>query len=586
MAELSGSKRYFKNVVLGEGGGRIEDPREVSNVFNKFFLQEPARLQASIANSKIKGSIPVRLVEGGMFLRPVVEADVRRIIHTKIRQASSPGPDEVPGFIIRIAAEYIVTALTDLINNSFCSGRFPSRLKAATVVPIHKKGTQANPANYRPVSMLSVFSKIYEYLMLERLLEFLDRGGIIDDRQHGFRSGGSTISAIGSFYESILGCIEGGGAPVGVFCDLSRAFDCVDHSLLLSKLYSYGVRGVPLGWIASYLGGRTQKVKIMHRSGDSYRSYFSDDGVPSMGVPQGGILAPLLFIIFTNDLPNHIGSPCVMYADDTSVLIPTDKREPVANRIESTVGNLSDWFSANRLLFNLDKTSILRFHTRQSLGLIPISMTVGGTDVKECDDVKFLGVVMDSTLSFNQHCEALARSLNSRCYQVRVLRTVLDTQQLRMFYFAQVHSRLSYGLRIWGGSAKMHDVFIVQKRILRTMVGVSNRHSCRQLFRGLDILPLPSMYIFQLILYVYESRERLSRRNELHTYNTRKGDEFSVPFRRLTLCMSDADTLGVRLYNRLPGELKRVASKNKFTRNVREYLTQMTCYSIQEFFQK
>lgn len=584
VSDLTGCRRSRENVILELDGVRIDNPNEVANAFNNFFINEPKNIQSQIPVAA-SATMPINIIGSSMYVHPVLEEDVLRIINSKIKRSSSAGPDDVPVFLLKAAAPYIVTPLTNLVNISISSGIFPSKLKSSVVVPVFKKGAKHSVTNYRPISISSVFAKLFEYVMLEQLEQFISKNNIIDKRQHGFRHDFSTTSAIDAFQKELFADLEDGGRPVGVFCDLSRAFDCVDHTILLNKLYSYGIRGIPLKWISSYLDRRTQKVKIIHSSGSETGCSFSSPEGLDMGVPQGGILAPVLFILYVNDLPRWLDAASVMYADDTSVLVRADSNERMEAKVREVFDTLLHWFSANKLFFNINKTNIMHFHTHQAAGLAPLKLNFGGNVVREeCGFVSFLGIVFDSTLSFNEHCQKLICCLGSKCYQVRVLRTVLNLQQLRLFYFAHVHSRLVYGLLFWGRSAKLHSVFILQKKIIRCIFGISNRSSCRQLFKQFNVLTLPSLYIFLHVVYVFENRQRFTLVSEVHSHETRNKNNFYVPYRHLTLCMKGAETLGLRMFNRLPPSLKQITEKRIFKNRVKKYLTDMCCYSVQEFF--
>ena len=242
-----------------------------------------------------------------------------------------------------------------LINRSFLEGIFPKELKLARVIPIFKSGDKSLITNYRPISVLSFFSKIFEKIMYNNLYAFVEDFDIIYAHQYGFRKGHSTQQAIITLVDKITRSVNNGDVVIGMFLDLKKAFDTVDHKILLKKLEAYGIRGHILDWFASYLTGRSQ--------------YVSFDGIHSKkrnvlcGVPQGSILGPLLFIIYVNDIFNvsHLLS-FVLYADDTSVLIKGKHVEELISTLIKSLILLTRWLNANKLSLNVEKTYYMMFH--------------------------------------------------------------------------------------------------------------------------------------------------------------------------------------------------------------------------------
>lgn len=583
-SELTNKTKPRVNITLSEQGLLLEDPSLISERFNEFFQEAPQIIRNGIPRTS---GDPLNFRNrnvNSMFFRPVLENEVLSVIRNRVKAGSSCGPDGVPGFLLKRIAESIVLPITHLINCSLCEGIFPSTLKVSTVVPIFKKGCKSSKENYRPISLVSVFSKIFEYVVLDQLFEYLEKNDILDPAQHGFRRERSTLTAVRSYYQELIENVDRGGSPIGIFCDLSRAFDCVDHTILCGKLSRYGIRGVPLDWFESYLSGRSQRVRIDHSKCGVVTSHFSSPLPISMGVPQGTVLAPLLFLIFINDLPSATDGYTVMYADDTTKLVAGPSQDLLGERVSEVFNSLSKWFSSNLLYLNAAKTKIMQFHTRQRTVLPPVILHPNCGRLKLETGASFLGVYFDDTLSFKKHCSNLAGALNSACYQIRILRSVLNIAQLRNFYCACVQTRLSFGLLIWGQSPGLTDVFLLQKRIIRCIFDVSSLHSCRGLFKKLKVLPLASLYIYEHLLCVYKDRGKYKRVGESHMYDTRSSSKFCVPFRHLSLCMSTSDTLGLRLFNSLPDDIRNCASLRKFKIVAKSYLLEGCFYSVQEYF--
>lgn len=546
---------------------------------------------------KIIGQIPQLPPDGGMnlpnkssgnslYLIPFVEHELINLVKSRIKNKRSAGPDGVPSFLIKTVINSIAVPLCHLVNLSFVSGYFPERLKVGKTVPLYKKGDPHMLDNYRPVSLLSVFSKIFEHCFLKRLTEFVNDNDLLIGEQHGFRRDHSTSTAIHDAYNKIINFIERGECPVGIFCDLSRAFDCVMHDKLLDKLYNLGVRGIPHDWVCSYLKNRRQFVSIHHINDRGSREVSSSMQYVNVGVPQGSVLGPVLFILYINDIIrcSTAGVYWTLFADDTSLIISHKDSNEIGRRCNVALADLCRWFSVNSLFLNFDKTFYLRFHTYQNRSCVDLDLEFDKKRVVRKEAIKFLGLHFDSTLSWDVHCGNLIAKLSSVCFLVRSLKTVLGRQHLVNFYHAQVGSRLSYGIIFWGRSSLTQRVFVCQKKILRCIVGVDFAYSCRTLFPELRILPLACVYIYEVCVSIYKCRDSYLINKELHEHNLRHGGDFRLPFNRLKLGQNSPVSMGLRIFNALPFRIKDCPGLSEFRRELRRFLLLHCFYSVDEYF--
>ena len=286
------------------------------------------------------------------------------------------------------------------MNLSFYVGMFPSKLKVGKVSPLQKKGSCNNPSNYRPISILSVFSKIFEKLMHQRLYKFLESFEILYPLQFGFREKHSTSHALLSLTESIKQSIDSGKVGCGIFLDLQKAFDTVNHKILLDKLEHYGIRGNALKWFQSYLSGRTQYVTV--------NGHVSDPLPITCGVPQGSVLGPLLFLIYVNDLPNVSKvMQFYLFADDTSIYFDSDNLFNLQKIVNRELKKVRKWLEANRLALNIDKTNYVIFHSPTN----NVRIKLGSKPISRVNSIKYLGVLIDSTLSWKPHIVELSKKL-------------------------------------------------------------------------------------------------------------------------------------------------------------------------------
>lgn len=586
VSDLLGKIKAHENISLDINDTETTDPVQLAKEFNTFFIDVPKSI-ASMTNVSSNYTNEFAFMnKNSMFLSPVDEQTVRNVIVYKLKGSYSAGYDDFPGFLLKKIVNEIAVPFAHIVNCSFSCGTFPGRLKVGKVIPVYKKGSKKNVENYRPISLCSVFSKVFEYCFMEQITSFLNSFKVLYSSQHGFRERHSTMTALLQFHEDIIDAFERGESPSGIFCDLSRAFDCVNHKILLSKLYKCGIRGTPYEWVESYLTNRTQYVEIRWTDGlNILKDFRSPRSEVNIGVPQGSILGPLLFIIYINDLCTAVDSPLTLYADDASLRVSEGDSSKYQAKMESTVRSLCDWFSSNSLYLNTSKTKHIMFHARQKRQLPDIQAVVNGVRLLREKSTKFLGVTFDENLNFKEHCEALICKINARCYQIRVLRAVLSDQELRSCYYAFVHNLLSYGIVVWGSSTASSDVFLAQKRVIRCIAGVKPTVSCRSFFKGFKILPLSCIYIKELVTHVYGRVESVRTRDGIHSHDTRNKHNLVVPYRRLNLTVRTPYCLGLRLFNLLPEFCRKSSNVAVFKARVNDLLLSMCCYSVDEYIQ-
>ena len=274
--------------------------------------------------------------------------------------------------------------------------------------------------NYRPISLLPSFSKLFELAMCRRLMDFLNKCNILNKHQHGYLPGKSTQTAIFQFTTAILKHLENNNLSLGICLDLSKAYDCIDRDLLVKKLNLYGIRGNALKLFESYLSNRTQRVK-MHKN---KKSYISNTQVNPVGIAQGSIAGPILFIIYVNDLnfiADNKNELVTCYADDTNLLVQGKNLTELTNNGEYLFTKANEWFLKNKLILNKTKTNSILFRTKLCRLQAPSSLSVRDNNLSIVNNTKFLGLYIDEYLDWSVHLNHLINKLNSICYGVRVV---------------------------------------------------------------------------------------------------------------------------------------------------------------------
>ncbi|PNF35250.1 hypothetical protein B7P43_G06859, partial [Cryptotermes secundus] len=296
---------------------------------------------------------------------PITLTEVLSTI-SSLKNKTSCGYDGLSNKIIKLCGEQIAKPLTYIYNLSLYTGIYPDRLKYANIIPCFKKGDASEISNYRPISLLTGFSKLFEILVFNRLKQQLTNNNIIVDEQYGFRNGASTQNAIFNLTNSVYKAWNNKELVVGIFCDLTRAFDCVNHDLLIQKLEHYGIRGSILKWFESYLFNRKQRTLLQTQNLNTSVSRWLTS---RHGVPQGSVLGPLLFNVYINDFPSILKglAHIILYADDTTIIVSSKDITTLNQKINLIMNRIHKWFQNNQLVLNLDKTHVIKFATPKAL---------------------------------------------------------------------------------------------------------------------------------------------------------------------------------------------------------------------------
>lgn len=409
------------------------------------------------------------------------------------------------------------------------------------------------------------------------MLAFLTRFKIVTDCQHGFREGRSTETAALSFVNFVYKKLDDGHFVAGLFFDLSRAFDVLSRDFLESKLYNLGFRGIFLQWIVSFIVDRTASVRI--------GSFTSNRCEMGLGVPQGSVLGPLLFLLYINDLPHHIVTNnsinLIIFADDKSVAVSAHSLGELLSLCTQLADGFEDWCQSNALILNIDKTECMYFRIRNPGGE-RLAVDCLGRKITSCEHVKFLGVHLDCSLRWDRQVAAVCKKLGKSYYAISRIKNSLPIQSIITVYFSLVYSSLNYNILLWGDSIDSNRVFIAQKRIIRLIFNLDSRESCRPTFKKYQLFTLSSLYIYRCLLYVKENENSIVKLSDFHTYSTRNADTFCIPSHSTTKFKSSCVYQAIILYNHLPPAIK-MLNRAKFKKLIKCKLLNNCYYNVSEY---
>lgn len=481
-------------------------PKIAVNRINEFFVTVGENLAAGIATSPPKLNTTTDGPVHSFVLLPCDCEEVERTI-SHLKNDCSPGWDGISAKILKTVSHIITPVLTDIINRCLTNGVFPDALKKSIVHPIFKGGDRGRVNNYRPISILSTLSKIFERIINNRLTKYLEQKNLLAKNQYGFRTGKSTDDAIHDFTDFITKKIDQKQKCLTIFLDLAKAFDTVSVPHLVRKLHRLGIRGTQLSLFSDYLRNRSQCVRV----GDHYSDYLPI----KYGVPQGSIIGPTLFLCFINDICQLKINNCriASYADDTTLTFYADSWEELHSLAQSGFDIINKWLTNNCLTLNTDKTKYIVFTINNAA--LPLSLPLKShrcqnptTAICDCpvitstQDIKYLGVILDNNLRFNLHIHMVAKRIRKLIYIFKQLRHVADGSLMRMVYQTLAQSIISYCITSWGGATKtlMLELERAQRVLLKVCFFKPRRFPTVQLYSEADVLSVRQIFILHTVL--------------------------------------------------------------------------------------
>lgn len=465
------------------------------------------------------------------------------------RKTNSRGIDEIDGKILKLSAPIITDTLTFIYNLCIDKSHFPSLLKQAKVIPLFKSGSLSDPSNYRPISILSVLAKPLEKHINHHLLDHFNCNNLLNPNQSGFRAKHSCHTSLTSMTEQWLKNINDNKFSGALFVDFAKAFDVIDHFLLLRKLELYGLKTKFLQLINSFLSGREQLVCI-----NNIRSNLTP---VTTGVPQGTVLGPLLFSIYINDLPLHLSVPCELFADDTTLHTGDTNLTSLASNLQKGANELQTWTEQNHMALNPNKIKSMLITNRQKRQNLTIQLpliSICNKVIEEVQNHKVLGVILDNNLSWKGHISHISKCISRKLFQLSRIKHFINLNSRKTFYCAHIQSLIDYSSTLWDSASgqNMKPLLSVQKRAIKTILSKTVILSSD--YAKLNILPVLSRLKFNKGVFMHKilSGNAPTYLSNLLIRNARIPHKLNIPVPRLDLYKSSLVYSGSLLWNSLP----------------------------------
>ena len=550
-------------------GTTYNNPSDIAESFNKYFTKIAEDLASNLPNS---ADSPYSTVTPNthepLILDPVSPEECSSIINSL--KDTKQDINHIPVKIFKEYHRHFLHIVCDIINKCFEFGVFPDCLKHAAVTPIFKKGDSNDICNYRPIAILPFFSKIIERCISSRITNYATTCNLFSPNQFGFTKGKSTQDAIILITERIYDCFNkrDGTFCINAFVDFKKCFDTLNHIILCNKMKLYGIIGTPIDLILDYLTRRTQSVRI--------NNVTSSPRPITIGVPQGSILGPLLFIFFINDLPNISDNFVpVLFADDLTVSFNCTNIAESNVVCNNELEKLYRWATANKLSINFGKNKTYYIvHTYRNLNYDDLTLQMSDNILENLDEGLFLGVVIDKKLTYRSHIEYISLKISKSIGVLyKLSRFKVSKSVLKQVYYSLIHSYLNYNICCYSGTYNIHinRLLLLQKRAIRIISNTSFLDHTDPLFYSNGILKVHDMYKLNVGLFMFD-RWHTGVYNRTHSYDTRSRNDLLPSQARLTITQNSLSVIGPNIWNSIPQSIQNSMSRNSFKSQYKKYL--------------
>jgi hypothetical protein len=486
------SKRFPDHILIENN--KITDKQQIADKFNSYFGQIGSDMAASIPKGQDHSFKDYLYPEiNTSFTFELIPEDLIKQVINGLKSKSSSSKDGISTIVLKKLEPLLSRSLALIINQSLKTGIFPEKLKLAKVIPVYKKNETFNVENYRPISILPAISKVFEKVVHLQIYSYFNQHKILSNSQYGFREEHSTEHALFEIVDRVSSALDGGLSPIAIFLDLSKAFDTINYDILLSKLEHYGFRGSTLGWLRSYLTNRSQYV--------AYDNVSSATLPVSLGVPQGSILGPLLFIIYTNDIQNSTDFfHFIIYADDTNLINSMVYHDYAV--VHNELKKVYEWLCINGLSLNIPKTKLMIFHNKNKTVHDSENIKVNDKPIERVTNFNFLGVILNENLNWDSHVDSVCLRISRFIGVLNKLKHYIPIYILMTLYNSLILSRCTYGILAWGCNTTR--IYKLQKKAIRIITNSKYNAHTEPLFKFLELLKIQDIYKMNSLKFYYK----------------------------------------------------------------------------------
>ena len=547
---------------INKGSEMVDDPQLIAEEFNTFFTKAGRSIADSVdtiarqPTDFIPNTNPPQLRLDSISQHQIVDTI------SAMDSKASLDASGVNMKMLKYIKYQIALPLSHLFTLSVTTGVFPAKLKTSKTIPIFKAGDRYSCDNYRPISLLSTISKILEKIVANSLVNHLELNNLLYENQFGFLRNRSTIHNVTKLTNRISRDINEKKFVIGIFLDLKKAFDCVSHDILLSKLQKMGINDLALDWFTDYLSNRYQYTDV--------GGFKSSEKIIDISVLQGSILGPILFLCFINDLHLSTNLLTLLFADDTVGIDSDHDLALLIERVNLEIQKLANWFRANKMTVNVSKTKYIIFRpkgTKITVDLDNNGVMYNSNELGSPNDpdrvfklgrihndhadknertYKFLGILLDEYLSFDAHCNLLCSKLSRSNFIINRVKNILPSKTLKTLYYSLIHPHILYGLPIYSCTTQknLNKIFKMQKKAVRAVTKSKYNSPSNPIFVSLGVLPLEHLITETRGILMHSVYHKYSpvalhntwitneTRGQDHDHELRNGHQLYIPFAR------------------------------------------------------
>ena len=578
----SKKKTHITPDIIGVNGWDTSDhdsstvrssPKFIANKLNTFFSNIGNEITKNLPEAKKSFKVFLgRKNKKAFRLFQIENEEIIKHIQD-LKDEKAIGYDGVHPKILKWGANLISPILTSIYNDCISKGIYLDKLKIAKVFPAYKSGSKNDLGNYRPISILSQFNKIFEKALHLRLMNFLEKYRILSRKQFGFQKQHSTQHAIVDLKECLLKNAENGLISGALFLDMRKAFDSVKHDILINKLEHYGIRGTALKLFKSYLTNRKQYTTVKGTN--------SDKDTVSSGVPQGSVLGPLFFLLYINDLPKATNLKTWLFADDAVLVAEANNLKTLENFMNAETEMLNEWLISNQLAIHyVKKTTYMLINFKKKQNSKNFKLYIGENLISQTDEYKYLGVVLDNKLNWKNQINKLTKSVAGTTGALYKVRYKLTKKSMKTIYHTLVGSKLNYAALSWGTAGKsiLKKLEVAQNNFIRCINFSDIRTNLKQLYSSNQILPVSELVKIEAAKFIHKSKQGKAPGvfdnyflTPGHTYETtaKSNQNIKVKLCRTKRGKQSLQYFGSKCWNKINVDFKNISSTKTFSTTLR-----------------